>query len=107
MASVASRRSGDWRIALAAASLSSTRLVLFLGLLAVLSRPLLAAERLVDRPPFDQVKLDEANHNAILQVEPLDLPNRRMPTQPKGNLTVALIDRPELLIATSKSPARA
>ncbi|HEY4234785.1 MAG TPA: ABC transporter substrate-binding protein [Lacipirellulaceae bacterium] len=74
--------------------LSCARLILALGLTAAVSRPLPAAERLADRPPFDQVVLDEANHNAVLQVAPLNLPNRRMPAQPKGNLTVELLDRP-------------
>jgi tetratricopeptide (TPR) repeat protein len=68
------------------------RLFLFAYLIAPSSA--IAAERLVDRPPFDQVQLDEANHHAALQVTPLDLPNRKMPSQPKGNLTVELLSRP-------------
>ena len=38
--------------------------------------------------------LDEANHNAVLQVAPLNLPNRQVPAKPKGNLTVELLDHP-------------
>ena len=37
--------------------------------------PLAAAEeRLCDMPPFDQIVLDEINKNAVLNVEPLELP---------------------------------
>ena len=53
-----------------------------------------AAERLVDRAPFDQIMLDEANHNAVLQVAPLNLPNRQVPAKPTGILTVELLDHP-------------
>jgi ABC-type transport system substrate-binding protein/tetratricopeptide (TPR) repeat protein len=73
----------------------STLLPVFaLSLVALIANLLAAAERLVDRPPFDQLQLDEANHHAVLQVAPLDLPNRKMPAQPIGNLTVELLSRP-------------
>jgi tetratricopeptide (TPR) repeat protein len=84
----------SWHVAASTVLLSLARLILAIGLTAAVSRPLLAAERLVDRPPFDQVLLDEANHNAVLEVAPLNLPNRRMAAQPKGNLTVELLNRP-------------
>ena len=50
--------------------------------------------RLVDEPTHDQVVLDEANHNAVLKVVPLDLPGRRKPAKPEGNLPVRLIEDP-------------
>lgn len=53
-----------------------------------------AEERFVDRPPFDQILLDEANKNTILNVEPLELPQRKMPAQPQGSLTIRLIADP-------------
>jgi len=60
-----------------------------------LAAPLLAAEqRLCDMPPFDQIVLDDANKNAVLDVEPLDLPGRKLPAQPQGNLTIRLLADP-------------
>ncbi|MEX2091156.1 MAG: ABC transporter substrate-binding protein [Pirellulales bacterium] len=57
--------------------------------------PLWAAEeRLCDRPPFDQILLDEVNKSAVLNVEPLDLPERKMPAQPQGEITIRLIADP-------------
>jgi tetratricopeptide (TPR) repeat protein len=48
-------------------------------------------ERLCDLPPFDQILLDETNKNALLDVELLDLPGRRVPPNPVGDLTVRLL----------------
>lgn len=46
--------------------------------LFLLAAPLMAVEeRFVDRPPFDQLILDEANKSAILNVEPLELPDAK------------------------------
>jgi tetratricopeptide (TPR) repeat protein len=60
-----------------------------------LATPLVAAEeRVCDRPPFDQILLDEVNKSAVLNVEPLDLPERKMPTQPVGQITIRLIADP-------------
>ena len=57
--------------------------------------PLWAAEeRLCDRPPFDQILLDEVNKSTVLNVEPLDLPERKMPAQPQGDITIRLIADP-------------
>jgi tetratricopeptide (TPR) repeat protein len=51
--------------------------------------------RLLDRPPFDRVILNEANDNALLDVKPLDLPQRPLTTLPtEGKLTLQLLDRP-------------
>jgi ABC-type transport system substrate-binding protein len=51
-------------------------------------------KRLVDRPPFDQVVLDEANQNATIEVAPLDFPGRRPPAQPSGSLKVEWLNKP-------------
>jgi len=51
-------------------------------------------ERPCDLPPFDQVVLDAANENAVLQVELLDFPERRVPAQPLGDLNIRLIADP-------------
>lgn len=53
-----------------------------------------AAERLIDRSPFDQLVLDEANHNAVLEISPAAFPDRRVPANPKGNLTIELVNKP-------------
>ena len=57
--------------------------------------PLVAAEeRLCDLPPFDQIVLDDINKNAVLNVEPLELPEHKVPAQPQGVLTIRLIADP-------------
>jgi peptide/nickel transport system substrate-binding protein len=57
--------------------------------------PLLADEQpLCDLPPFDQILLDDANHNAVLNVEPLDFPGGKVPAPPQGMLTIRLIADP-------------
>ena len=35
--------------------------------------------RLIDRPAFDRITLDEANQNAVFEVSLLDLPNHQLP----------------------------
>jgi ABC-type transport system substrate-binding protein len=50
---------------------------------------------LIDRPPFDQIVLNEANQNARLDVVPLKLPQRPPRNLPReGKLAVQLLDRP-------------
>lgn len=51
-------------------------------------------ERPCDLPPYDQVMLDADNNNAVLKVEPLDFPSRKVPIQPLGDLTIRLLDDP-------------
>ncbi len=64
-------------------------------ILAVLTAPAVAEMRLADREPFDEITLNEANGGEVLEVVPLDLPNRQLPaTPPAGDLTVELVDRP-------------
>jgi peptide/nickel transport system substrate-binding protein len=47
---------------------------------------------LLDGPPFDQVILDDANQGAVLNVAPLDLPNRQVPSPfPDGSLRFAIL----------------
>lgn len=79
-----SRASGDWLRRLT---------VVLIGMGAVASAR--AEERLLDRPPFDQVILDEANRGAVLDVSPLELPERKFPEpRPSGTLTLRWLDRP-------------
>ncbi len=51
---------------------------------------------LYEQEPFDRVTLDAANDNAVLEVEPLDLPERRVPEKPKpgSRLQVRWLSRP-------------
>ena len=55
-----------------------------------------AEEPLFEQEPYDQVTLDEANNNAVLQIQPLDLPGRRVPQNPRPSekLTIRLLDKP-------------
>ncbi len=55
-----------------------------------------ADEYLYQQEPFDTIKLDEANKNALLKVRPLDLPDRRVPVKPNPDeeLEIRLFDRP-------------
>ncbi len=65
------------------------------GMLSAWAGRLWAAEdRLCDLPPFDQILLDEANKSAVLNVEPLDLPGRTVPSLPQGMLTLRLTADP-------------
>ncbi len=61
------------------------------GMLALPASAAAVEERLCDLPPFDQILLDETNKNALLDVELLDLPGRRVPANPVGDLTVRLL----------------
>ncbi len=71
-------------------------LTLVLGTL-VAAAPTLGADRLYDQEPFDRITLDVANGNEVLDVELLELPNRKLPTDPSPSdkLTVRLLERPE------------
>jgi tetratricopeptide (TPR) repeat protein len=53
-------------------------------------------ERLIDQPPFDRITLDQANQNAVLDVQTLDLPERKVPEAPKPGsvLLVRLLSEP-------------
>ena len=53
-----------------------------------------AQDRLIEQIPFDRMTLDDKNDNAVLKVQPLDLPGRLVPDPfPKsGKLTVKLLD---------------
>ena len=54
-----------------------------------------ATQRLLDRTPFDQVILNQANGGKILEVLPLNFPQRPLTAVPTtGNLKVRLLDRP-------------
>ena len=51
---------------------------------------------LYQQEPYDTIKLDDANHNAELHVQPLDIPDRLVPAKPNPDdeLEVRLLDRP-------------
>lgn len=58
--------------------------------------PLAAQERLFEQEPFDQITLNKANESAVLKVQPLELPDRRLP-EPlprRGAIRVRLLDDP-------------
>jgi len=50
---------------------------------------------LYEQEPFDRITLNEANDGTVLDVEPLDLPDRRLPEKPKSTdkLRVHLLSR--------------
>jgi len=52
---------------------------------------------LYEEEPFDRITLDEANDNEVLIVKPLDFPDRRVPTDKRGDdkLVIRLVDRPD------------
>ena len=54
---------------------------------------------LYEQEPYDLITLNAANKNQVLKVEPLDLPNRRLPENPKRSrkLKVRLWEDPETL----------
>jgi ABC-type transport system substrate-binding protein len=57
--------------------------------------PLLAQTRLLDREPFDQVVLKAENGGDVLNVAPLQLPQRPLVNVPtEGRLSLELLDRP-------------
>jgi peptide/nickel transport system substrate-binding protein len=69
----------------------------FVICLVFFASPALAADApsLLDRPPFDQIVLNEANQNAHLDVVPLNLPQRPPVNLPQeGKLAVQLLERP-------------
>jgi len=51
---------------------------------------------LLDEEPYDEITLDAENGNALLKVQPLDLPNRTLPADPRPNdsLRIELIEFP-------------
>lgn len=65
-------------------------------LLIVFASGVRGAEPLHRQAPFDEVKLDETNNNAVLKIKPLDLPERKLPppANRRGDLEVELIERP-------------
>lgn len=69
--------------------------VLALGLL--LDSAAAAEELLFRGDPFDRIVLNAANDNAVLDVELLDLPDRKVPEKPRRDfkLVVQLRDKPE------------
>ncbi len=75
-------------------------MVFILGLLTIglLSSPVLGDEPvpLYKQVPFDRLTLNAQNENAVLDVQPLNLPDRRRPITPRttGKLLVELTDVP-------------
>ncbi len=64
---------------------------------ALVARSVRGEVPLFQQEPYDEIVLDELNDNAVLQVFPLDFPDRRKPDPfPKGGkIEVRLLDRPE------------
>jgi tetratricopeptide (TPR) repeat protein len=59
--------------------------------------PVPAAPPLYEQDPYDELTLDEANGSAVLKLEPVELPNRRLPANPRpaDTIRVKLPDRPD------------
>ncbi|MEX2174777.1 MAG: ABC transporter substrate-binding protein [Pirellulaceae bacterium] len=53
--------------------------------------------RIIDREPFDRITLNEVNESKVLLVKPVNLPNRRVPAEPKGNdkIRVHVLEDPQ------------
>lgn len=70
----------------------------FVILLSILISPAHSADehpRLLERPPFDEIVLNDSNQNARLEVTPLKLPQRPPTNLPQeGKLAVQLLERP-------------
>lgn len=68
----------------------------FLSIVSYAASNASAAEPLYLQAPFDEIKLDDTNGNALLKVKPLDLPERKLPAllNRKGDLEVELLERP-------------
>lgn len=62
----------------------------------ILTQTVAADLPLYEQEPFDRITLNAANEGAVLEVEPLDLPDRRVPEKPKpgDKLRVRLLSRP-------------
>lgn len=62
-------------------------------------KPVERPKRLIERDMFDRITLDPANQNFVLEVFPIDFPNRQVPQSPNpnSNLRVRLIADPEQL----------
>ncbi len=78
---------------------ASLHLRLFFTILAAtLCARVAAADEgpLFEQEPFDTIKLDDENKNVVLKVQPLDFPNRHVPSHPNptDELDVRLLDRP-------------
>ncbi len=63
---------------------------------AILAQAVSADLPLYEQEPFDRITLNAANEGAVLEVEPLDLPQRKVPEKPKpgDKLRVRLLSRP-------------
>ena len=70
----------------------------WLGLLLLALSPLAAQEgKIFEQEPFDVITLNESNQNRVLQTLPLNLPGRKLPTNPNPNSTlrVRLLSNPD------------
>ncbi len=56
-------------------------------------KPAPPAKKFYEQEPYDLITLDKANNELVLKVLLLQLPERRMPEDPKGKLTVRLFDK--------------
>jgi hypothetical protein len=73
------------------------RLILTTWLVLLVAESALADDApLYQQEPYDTIKLDDANHNAELHVQPLELPDRLVPAKPNPDdeLEIRLLDRP-------------
>jgi tetratricopeptide (TPR) repeat protein len=57
-----------------------------------------AEERLIDQEPYDLLTVPDGTETKVLEVQPVRLPNRRLPTDPKPNdkIRVRLVDDEEV-----------
>ena len=98
---ITSTRAGDRRRAAASRSwLLFGRVAVLVALGAgwlALARPAAAQLPLYEQEPYDQITLNKANDNLVLKVQPLDLPGRRVPENPRrtDKLVVRLLEDPD------------
>ncbi len=64
-------------------------------LLFVVSSAAFAQQSLIERPPFDRITLTVESGGGVIEVLPLDFPDRVLPDPlPNGILTVRLLENP-------------
>ncbi len=64
-------------------------------------------KRLIEREPFDRIKLDAANRGVTIEVLPLNFPNGRIPATRETPMQVRLIKYPHRLYELSWRPVEA
>ena len=82
----------------------------WLWCLLVILPPLAAQEgKIFEQEPFDVITMNEANQNRVLRTLPINLPERKLPTNPSPNSTlrVRLLSNPDEELEVEWRPSAA